>query len=53
MYTLPNVKWIATGEAAALHREISLVLSDHLYRWDREGGREMQEGGHIGIYVYI
>ena len=21
-------------------------------QWDREGGREMQEGGDIGIYVY-
>ena len=21
--------------------------------WDREGGREMQEGGDIGIYVYV
>ena len=22
-------------------------------RWDREGGREMQEGGDMGIYVYV
>ena len=21
--------------------------------WDREGGREMQEGGEMGIYVYV
>ena len=21
--------------------------------WDREGGREIQEGGDMGIYVYI
>ena len=21
--------------------------------WDREGGREMQEGGDMGIYVYV
>ena len=27
-------------EAAAQHREISLVLCDHLEGWDREGGRE-------------
>ena len=40
-------------EAAALHREISLVFCDHLEGWDREGGRETQEGGDMGIYVYI
>ena len=21
--------------------------------WDREDGREMQEGGDVGIYVYV
>ena len=31
----------------------SSVLRDHLEGWDREGGRENQEGGDIGIYVYI
>ena len=40
-------------EAAAEHREISLVLCDDLEGWDREGGREAQEGGDMGIYVYI
>ena len=25
----------------------------HLEWWDREGGREMQEGGDTGIYVYV
>ena len=29
------------------------MLCDHLEGWDREGGREMQEGGDMGIYVYI
>ena len=33
--------------------EISLVLCDHLEGWDREGGRETQERGDMGIYVYI
>ena len=33
--------------------EISSVLCDHLEGWDREGGREMQEGGDKGIYVYV
>ena len=26
---------------------------DHPEGWVREGGREMQEGGDMGIYVYI
>ena len=38
-------------EAAAQHREISSVLCDHLEGWDREGGRETQEGGDMEIYV--
>ena len=32
---------------------ISLVLCDHLEGWDREGRREAQERGDMGIYVYI
>ena len=28
-------------------------ICDHLEGWDREGGRETQEGGDMGIYVYI
>ena len=36
-----------------LHREISSVLGDHLEGWDREGGKEAQEGGDMGIYVYV
>ena len=27
------------------------MLCDHLEGWDREDGREMQEGGDMGIYV--
>ena len=30
-----------------------LGASGHVEGWDREGGREMQEGGDMGIYVYI
>ena len=30
-----------------------MVLCDHIEGWDREGGREAQEGGDMGIYVYI
>ena len=29
------------------------MLCDLLEGWDREGGREAQEGGGMGIYVYI
>ena len=29
------------------------MLCDDLEGWDREGGREMQEGGDMGIYVYV
>ena len=36
-----------------LHRKISSVLCDHLEGWDRESGREMQERGDMGIYVYV
>ena len=29
------------------------MLCDHLEGWDREGGRETQEGEDVGIYVYV
>ena len=29
------------------------MLCDHLEGWDGEGGREAQEGGDTGIYVYV
>ena len=29
------------------------MLCDHLEGWDREGGRETQKGGDMGIYVYV
>ena len=29
------------------------MLCVHLEGWDTEGGRETQEGGDMGIYVYI
>ena len=29
------------------------MLYDDLEGWDREGGKEAQEGGYMGIYVYI
>ena len=30
-----------------------LGACDHLEGWDREGGRETQEGGDMGICVYV
>ena len=32
---------------------VVLISAVHLEGWDREGGREVQEGGDMGIYVYI
>ena len=29
------------------------MLCDLLEEWDRDGGRETQEGGDMGIYVYV
>ena len=29
------------------------MLCDHLEGWDREGGREPQEGGDMGICICI
>ena len=29
------------------------MLCDHLEGWDREDGREMQEGGDMGISVCV
>ena len=29
------------------------MLGDDLEGWDMEGGREAQEGGDMGIYVYL
>ena len=30
-----------------------LRVCDHIEWWDKEGGMEKQEGGDIGIYVYV
>ena len=34
-------------------QDISSVLCDRLEGWDREGGRETQEGGDMGICVCL
>ena len=38
---------------SGIFREISSVLCDHLEGWVREDEKETQEGGDMGIYVYI
>ena len=43
----------ATSCAKLRQRNPPNQLCDHLEGWDREGGRETQEGGDMGIYVYI
>ena len=40
-----NCKIDSSWEAAAQHREISLVICDHLEGWDKEGGREAKREG--------
>ena len=49
--TIPYNKIVHWWEAAAQHREISSVLCDDLEGWDREGGREAQEGGDMGTCI--
>ena len=54
IYTLPNVRQIASGrQPHNTGRSARLVLCVYLEGWDREGGRETQEGGDMGIYVYV
>ena len=52
MHTLPNVKQIASGKQPHSTGR-SAWCCVHLEGWDREGGRETQEGGDMGIYVYV
>ena len=51
IYTLPKVKQLV--ESSCIAQGDQLVLCDHLEGWDREGGRETQGGGDMGIYVYV
>ena len=52
IYTLPNVKWIASGKQPhSTGRSARCFV--HLEGWDREGRRETQEGGDMGTYVYV
>ena len=51
IYTLPNVRQIASGKQLHSTREISPMLCNHLEGWDKEGRRETQKGG-VWEYTY-
>ena len=53
IYTLPNVKHIASGKQPHSTGRSAQCFCDHQEGWDRECGREMQEGGDMGIYIYV
>ena len=52
IYTLPNVKQIASGKQPHSTGR-SALLCVHLDGWDRECGRDTQDGGDMGMYVYV
>ena len=51
--TLPNIKQIASGKKLQSTGTSALCFVSSLEGWDREGEREMQEAGDMGIYVYV
>ena len=53
IYTLPNVKSIASGKQPHSTGRSARCFVTPLEGWDREGGRETQEGGDMGIYVFV
>ena len=53
IHTLPNVKPIASGKQPHSTGRSARCFVTTLEGWDREGGRETQEGGDMGIYVYV
>ena len=53
---MPGTAIITVDSTAKIEKmpDLKLILEgDHLQGWDREGGREPQEGGDMGIYVYV
>ena len=44
---------MSLGQIPEVPMGLELAYCCHLEGWDREGGREAQEGGDVGIYVYI
>ena len=53
IYTLPNVKLIASGKQLHSTGRSAWCFVSTWGGGDREGGRETQDGGDMGIYVYI
>ena len=53
IYTLPNVKQIASGKQPHNTGRSAQCFVTYLEGWDGEGGRETQEGGDMGICVYV
>ena len=54
IYTLPNVKQIASGKQPhSQGRSARCFVTTYRGRIGRVGGREMQEGGDMRIYVYV
>ena len=47
------ISGIAGSYGSSIFREIGSVLCVDLEGWDREDGREAQEGEDLGIYVCI
>ena len=59
-YLSANVARIFGLDSISKHMEHSILpfsalpsFHDHLEGWDREGGRKTQEGGDMGICVYV
>ena len=54
IYALPNVKQIASGKQLhSTERSARCFVTTWRGGMGRVGGREMQEGGDMGIYVYV
>ena len=54
MYTLPNAKSIASGKQPhSTGRSAPCFVTTWKGGVGRVGGRETQEGGDMGIYVYV
>ena len=54
IYTLPNVKSIASEKQPhSTGRSAQCFVTTWRGGIGRVGGRETQEGGDIGIYVYV
>ena len=48
-----NIDMLYENSAFLSLIRVYLVSSAAQEGWDREGGRETQEGGDMGIYVYV